>query len=74
MRQPSEKVRRTPRFTTFLLTGGILGLLVGLFLSVLGPGDPSYEGSAALGILGLLGAGLGVLAGGLVAVLLDKRP
>jgi hypothetical protein len=71
--QPPQKVRRTPNFTAFLLTGGLLGLLIGFFLSVFGPGDPSYDGSAALGFVGLIGAGLGVLAGGLVAVLLDKR-
>jgi len=71
--QPPQKVRRTPNFIAFLLTGGLLGLLIGFFLSVFGPGDLSYDGSAALGFLGLIGAALGVLAGGLVAVLLDKR-
>jgi hypothetical protein len=71
--QPPQKVRRTPSFPAFLLTGGLLGLLTGFFLSVFGPGDARYDGSAALGFLGLIGAGLGVLAGGLVAVLLDKR-
>ena len=53
--------------------GGLLGFLAGFALSVFGPGDPSYDGSAALGFLGLVGAGLGLLAGGLVAVLLDRR-
>jgi hypothetical protein len=71
--QPPQKVRRTPNFIPFLLTGGLLGFLAGFFLSVFGPGDPSYDGSAALGFLGLIGAGLGVLAGGLIAVLLDRR-
>lgn len=73
MSQPPQKVHRTPNFTAFLLTGGVLGLLAGFALSVFGAGDPRYDGSAALGFLGLIGAALGVLAGGLVAVLLDKR-
>ena len=73
MSQPPQKVRRTPNFTAFLLTGGLLGFLAGFLLSVFGPGDPGYDGSSALGFLGLIGAGLGLLAGGLVAVLLDKR-
>lgn len=73
MSQPPQKVSRTPNFTAFLLTGGLLGLIVGFFLSMFGPSDPSHDGSSALGFLGLIGAGLGVLAGGLVAVLLDKR-
>jgi acyl-coenzyme A thioesterase PaaI-like protein len=51
-----------------------VGLLVGFFLSVASPGDARYELSSAMGFLGLLCAGLGVLAGGVIAVLLDKRP
>jgi len=64
---------RTPRFRSFLLTGGLAGLLLGVFLGVSGPEDPRYETSAAAGFLGLFCAALGVLAGGLVAVLLDRR-
>jgi hypothetical protein len=71
--QPPQKVRRNPNFTAFLLTGGLLGLIAGLLLSVFGPGDPSYDGSTALGFLGLIGAGLGLLGGGLAAVILDRR-
>jgi len=76
--QPSKEqprtVRRKPNFTAFLLTGGLAGLLIGFFLSVIGPVDTRYDASAALGFLGLICAGLGVLVGGLIAVLLDKRP
>jgi hypothetical protein len=77
--QQPRKVSRTPRsrtpsFAAFLVTGGLVGLLVGFFLSVAGPGDARYEASSAVGFLGLLCAGLGVLAGGVIAVLLDKRP
>jgi hypothetical protein len=71
--QPPQNVRKTPNFTAFLLTGGALGLLVGFLLSVFGAGDPSYDGSSVLGFLGLICAGFGVLVGGVVAVLLDKR-
>jgi hypothetical protein len=72
--QQPRKVRRKPKFTAFLVTGALMGLLIGFFLSVSGPGDPSYDGSAVLGFLGLIGAGLGMLVGGIIAVLLDKRP
>jgi membrane associated rhomboid family serine protease len=68
-----RRVRRAPRFTAFLLTGGLAGLLTGLFLSAIGPVDARYDTSAAAGFLGLIFAGLGALAGGLVAVLLDRR-
>jgi len=73
-RQRSGRVRRTPRFFSFLLTGGLAGLLIGLLLNVVGPVDARYDASAALGFLGLIFAGLGALVGGIVAVLLEKRP
>ena len=66
-------VRRSPRFTAFLITGGIVGLLIGFFLSVVGHPDTRYDASAVLGFLGLICAGLGVLVGGIIAVLLDRR-
>ena len=74
MSQQPGKVRKRPNFTAFLLTGALAGLLIGFFLSVIGPVDVRYDGSAALGFLGLIGAGLGMLVGGIIAVLLDKRP
>ncbi|HEY8654834.1 MAG TPA: hypothetical protein VIL87_17335 [Dermatophilaceae bacterium] len=67
------KVRRSPRFTSFLVTGGIFGLLLGFFLSLVGHPDTRYGSAAALGFLGLICALLGVLVGGVIAVLLDKR-
>ena len=75
MSKPSRRTPnvRPPKFRAFLLTGGLAGLLVGVFLGVSGPEDPRYDTSAAVGFLGLLCAALGVLAGGLVAVLLDRR-
>jgi hypothetical protein len=72
-RQQPGQVRRPPRFSAFLLTGGLAGLLLGLLLSAIGPVDTRYDTSAAAGFLGLIFAGLGTLAGGLVAVLLEKR-
>lgn len=66
-------VRRSPRFTRFLISGGLVGLLVGLLTSLVGHPDTRYDAVAALGFLGLIGALLGVLVGGIIAVLLDKR-
>jgi hypothetical protein len=71
--QQPGKVRKRPNFPAFLLTGGLAGLLIGFFLSVIGPVDARYDASAVLGFLGLVFAGLGLLAGGIIAVLLDKR-
>jgi len=71
--QQPRKIRRTPRFTAFLVTGGIIGLLTGVLLSIVGPNATRYDASAALGFLGLIFAVLGVLVGGIVAVLVDRR-
>ena len=64
---------RTPNFTAFLITGGLVGLLIGFFLGVFGRDDARYDTSSAVGYLGLFFAALGVLAGGIIAVLLDRR-
>jgi len=70
-KQQPRQVRRPPRFSAFLLTGALAGLLIGFLLNVSGPLDARYDSSATLGFLGLIFAGLGALVGGLVAVLLD---
>lgn len=70
----ARTARRQPRFAAFLISGALLGLLVGFVLSLLGPVDARYDASAALGFLGLIFAGLGALLGGIIAVLLEKRP
>ena len=64
---------REPNFAAFLITGGLVGLLIGVFLGVFGRDDPRYDASTAVGFLGLLCAALGVLVGGIIAVLLDRR-
>ena len=74
MSQQPRKLRRSPNFTAFLATGGLVGLLIGFVLGVLGRADARYDASAAVGFLGLICAGLGALVGGLIAVVLDKRP
>lgn len=71
--QQPRKVPRTPNFPAFLISGGLVGLLIGFFVSVFGPAADRYDASATLGFLGLICAGLGVLVGGIIAVLLDKR-
>ncbi|MDQ1538355.1 MAG: hypothetical protein QOE58_2748 [Actinomycetota bacterium] len=73
MSQEPRRIGRQPNFTAFLFTGGLVGLLVGILVSVFGRTDSRYEASVAMGFFGLISAGLGVLVAGVVAVLLDRR-
>jgi hypothetical protein len=68
-----RKVRRKPKFGAFLFTGGLAGLLAGFLLSAFGPADTRYDATATLGFLGLICAAAGILVGGVLAVLLDRR-
>ena len=72
--QQPRRARRAPNFLAFLISGGLVGLLIGFLVSVFGPAADRYDASAALGFLGLICAGLGALVGGVIAVLIDKRP
>jgi ABC-type uncharacterized transport system permease subunit len=71
--QQPRKVRKRPNFAAFLLTGGLAGLLAGFLLSALGPVATRYDAMAALGFLGLICAVIGILVGGVIAVLIDRR-
>ena len=73
MREQQGKARRAPNYVGFMLTGVLLGLVVGVALSVFGNPDPRYDATAGMGFLALIGTGLGVLLGGLVAALFDRR-
>ena len=68
------------RFLPFILTGAVLGFLVGAAVSVFGwleDPDPTiasnYGPSAGIGYLGFLGALLFGLLAAVVAVLVDRR-
>jgi hypothetical protein len=71
--QQPRPVRRAPRIGPFLISGGLLGFVVGLLLSVFGPETATYSLGRAVGFLGLGCAAIGVLLAGLVYVLLDRR-
>ncbi len=64
--------RRNPRYSAFLLTGAAVGVLVAVVL-VLGPGAEADNQGRLLAYLTALLGGLGALAGGVVAVLLEGR-
>ena len=65
--------RRQPRFAPFLVTGGVLGFLVGAGFAFWGGDSTKYGIGPQLGYLGVFGAALGVLLAAVVAVLLDRK-
>ncbi len=72
--QPPPKAPRSPNFLAFLISGGLVGLLIGFLIAFFGPAADRYDASATLGFVGLICATLGVLVGGVIAVLFDRRP
>ncbi|MDM7854596.1 histidine kinase [Cellulomonas alba] len=75
-------VRRAPKFGAFLVAGGLVGAVVGLLVAGLAPGDrpdgsgflPFLDGVNAVRTwLAVAGLVLGILVGGLLAALADRR-
>ena len=71
---------RPPRFLSFILTGAVIGFVLGAAVSVFGWfEDPNptlasnYGSSAGIGYLGFLGAVLFGLLAALLALLIDRR-
>jgi hypothetical protein len=64
--------RRRPRYVSFLVSGGLVGLLATAG-TVLGPGAGVERRGQLFFYLGVLLMGIGALLGGLVAVLLEGR-
>jgi hypothetical protein len=65
------RVRRSPRYGRFLLTGAAVGVLVALGLSLTGPVEAGSSRGALVGYLALLLGLLGGVLGGLTAVVLE---
>jgi hypothetical protein len=66
-------VRRAPRYSAFLLTGGVIGVVAAVIVGLAGSGDPGSSRGPLIGYLAVLLGLLGGLAGGVVALVLDRR-
>jgi hypothetical protein len=67
------RIRRAPKFPTFLILGGGVGAIVSFILTALFPVDPSVGFGALFGYFALYGVTAGVLIGALIAIVLDRR-
>ncbi|KAA9106616.1 potassium transporter Trk [Microbacterium rhizomatis] len=73
-------MRRSPKYSVFLIFGAALGVLVALILTFAFHGTDGqspntaivYSQSQVFGFLALVGAGVGVLVGGVTALILDR--
>ena len=66
------RVRRAPRYEVFLGTGALIGLVLALVLGSTGPVDPQTGRAKLIGYLAMALILLGGLAGGLVAVVIER--
>lgn len=65
--------RREPRYSAFLTTGALVGVLAAAVLALAVPPPQTYSRGVVFGYLAVSLGLLGVLAGGLVAVLTSPR-
>ncbi|WP_109471567.1 hypothetical protein [Ornithinimicrobium cavernae] len=73
MTSPQRRpVHRRPRLLPFLLTGAVIGLIIGTFLAVTGPDAPTASASQELIAVAGPGGLLGGLLGGVVYLLVER--
>ncbi|XGX78479.1 hypothetical protein LQK93_01271 [Terrabacter sp. BE26] len=67
-----ERQPRVPNFKRFLITGAVLGFVVGAVVSLLGDDVQGYSATSGVLYIGAFGAFIGTGLAGIVAVLLDR--
>lgn len=65
--------RRAPRYGSFVATGAVLGIVLGLGLSLTRPASGEFSQNSVIGYVAATLGLLGALLGAGVAVLLDRR-
>ena len=71
MSTESVRIRKTPRFLPFLLTGGVLGIIIALVVGLTIP-EEQKTGEPIVTLLVAFFAGIGMSAGIVVAIVLDR--
>jgi uncharacterized membrane protein (DUF4010 family) len=74
--QPSPNTRperpRIPNFKRFLVTGAVLGFVVGAVVSLIGDEVQGYTTTTGMLYIGALGAFVGTGLAGVLGILLDR--
>ncbi len=63
---------RIPNFKRFLITGAVLGFIVGALISALGDPVEGYTASSGALYIGAFGAFIGTGVAGVIGILLDR--
>ncbi|MDN4613000.1 hypothetical protein P5G50_00935 [Leifsonia sp. F6_8S_P_1B] len=66
------RVRRSPRYFRFMLTGAILFAIVALILTFAFPENPTYDRGAVFGFLLAICVVVGITLGAVLALILDR--
>ncbi|MGO4536416.1 YtxH domain-containing protein [Leifsonia sp. 2MCAF36] len=66
------RVRRSPRYFRFMITGAVIFAIVALILTFSFPENPTYDRGSVFGFLLAIGVIVGVALGAVVALLVDR--
>jgi hypothetical protein len=67
------RVRRAPKYRSFVLAGAVIGALAGVITTaVMGEADARFSPTTVMGYLGAIGLLVGGLLGAAVAVLVER--
>ncbi|TWP38956.1 hypothetical protein [Leekyejoonella antrihumi] len=71
---PRRRVRRAPNLVAFLLTGGVIGVIVGAVIAAVGADSATsnYSHSTSIGFFAVIFGALGVLVAAVVALIIEK--
>ncbi|TWE11519.1 hypothetical protein BKA23_0289 [Rudaeicoccus suwonensis] len=67
-----RRVRRTPNFGIFMITGGFIGFLAGAIIASRGEDATGYSDRTGIALIGVLMAAFGVLIATIVALVMEK--
>jgi hypothetical protein len=65
-------LRRAPNIWAFVVLGGLLGVVAGLLVGLAGDGNAQFTQGAVVMFMVSVGAVLGLLAGAVAALVLDR--
>lgn len=65
-------VRRAPRYSRFIMLGGLVGVVVALILTVAFPENDEFDKGQIFGFLLLACATVGVALGAVIALVIDR--